>query len=101
MNDSNAHEVTAGFSRWLGEHWDPTRPLGEWWRLLADSRWAVPTWPRAWGGAGLSPADAAQVAQAARLPADSWRPRRRRCDAGGADPPRPRNLDGARAKSSC
>jgi alkylation response protein AidB-like acyl-CoA dehydrogenase len=38
---------------WLDANWDPERHLVEWRRLLADSGWAVPSWPLAWHGRGL------------------------------------------------
>jgi alkylation response protein AidB-like acyl-CoA dehydrogenase len=30
---------------WLEDTWDPDRTVAEWWERLADSGWAVPTWP--------------------------------------------------------
>jgi alkylation response protein AidB-like acyl-CoA dehydrogenase len=39
---------------WIEATWDPTRPLIEWRRLLADSGWAVPSWPVDCYGRGLS-----------------------------------------------
>ena len=42
---------------WADEHWDPTRPLGEWWQLLADSGWGYPEWPVHRFGRGLDHAD--------------------------------------------
>jgi alkylation response protein AidB-like acyl-CoA dehydrogenase len=38
---------------WLAENWDPDLTVGEWWERLADSGWAVPTWPREWLGRDL------------------------------------------------
>jgi alkylation response protein AidB-like acyl-CoA dehydrogenase len=38
---------------WLAEHWDPERPLREWWRLLAESGWGFPHYPVEWFGRGL------------------------------------------------
>jgi alkylation response protein AidB-like acyl-CoA dehydrogenase len=39
---------------WIGAMWDPDRPLAEWRRLLADSGWAVPSWPVECYGRGLA-----------------------------------------------
>jgi alkylation response protein AidB-like acyl-CoA dehydrogenase len=38
---------------WLADAWDPGLTVGEWWERLADSGWAVPTWPAAWLGRDL------------------------------------------------
>src|SRR5438067_9885180 len=44
---------------WIAAHWDPERPLVDWRTLLADSGWAVPSWPVDCYGRGLgSDADA-------------------------------------------
>lgn len=51
---------------WYREHWDPSRPLGEWWDLLADAGWAFPSWPEGLGGRGLS-GRAAKAADRARV----------------------------------
>lgn len=51
---------------WFEQHWDPARPLGEWWRLLADSGYAFPQWPEGMGGRELSAAAARAVKQARR-----------------------------------
>ena len=48
-------------TQWFEEHWDPGRPLGEWWRLLADSGFAFPQWPEGFGGRGLSGREAKAV----------------------------------------
>ncbi|MEM8620535.1 MAG: acyl-CoA dehydrogenase family protein [Actinomycetota bacterium] len=54
-------------AEWFDEHWDPVRPLGEWWRDLADSGFAFPQWPEGLGGRGLSPSDAKAVQHARRV----------------------------------
>ncbi|MCP5027622.1 MAG: acyl-CoA dehydrogenase [Actinomycetia bacterium] len=46
---------------WLAENWDPDRPLGEWWALLAESGWGFPHYPNEWFGRGLAPDEAALV----------------------------------------
>ena len=48
---------------WLAEHWDPEQSLQQWRSLLADSGWGCPTWPPGCWGRGLSPGDAAIVAE--------------------------------------
>src|SRR2546425_350949 len=56
-------EVRLDARRWIEANWNPERPLVEWRRLLADSGWAVPSWPVELYGRGL-PAEAdAVVAQ--------------------------------------
>ncbi|MEZ5279549.1 MAG: acyl-CoA dehydrogenase family protein [Acidimicrobiales bacterium] len=50
--------------RWIADNWDPEMPLGQWWRLLADSGWGFPHYPTEWFGRGLSPEISAQVEQA-------------------------------------
>ena len=52
--------------QWFAGHWDPTRPLGEWWRDLADSGFAFPQWPEGFGGRSLGRGDAKAVQQARR-----------------------------------
>ena len=63
-DDSMAIEREA--TAWFTEHWDPQRPLGEWWRALADSGFAFPQWPAGFGGRGLSGAEAGAVLRARR-----------------------------------
>lgn len=60
MTVALAAEVRA----WLGKHWDPDRPLGEWWAILAESGWGFPHFPVEWFGRGLARADEAIVAEA-------------------------------------
>ncbi|MEY2450264.1 MAG: hypothetical protein QOH79_3740 [Acidimicrobiaceae bacterium] len=48
---------------WIEATWDPERPLVEWRRLLADSGWAVPSWPKESFGRGLPPEIDAIVAE--------------------------------------
>jgi alkylation response protein AidB-like acyl-CoA dehydrogenase len=57
-------EVRDEVSGWLTTHWDPARPLGEWWGLLADSGWGFPHYPQEWFGRGL-PAELEPVVRAA------------------------------------
>ena len=64
MTDTTSIEREA--RQWFEEHWDPTRPLGEWWRDLADSGFAFPQWPDGLGGRGLSRTEARAVLMARR-----------------------------------
>lgn len=52
---SNATEadVRAACRAWLSTHWDPEQSLLDWRNLLADSGWAVPSWPAQWHGRDL------------------------------------------------
>ncbi len=54
-------DIRAAARVWLDDHWDPARPLGEWWRLLADSGWGFPHYPSEWFGRGCTPEAAAAV----------------------------------------
>ena len=47
---------------WLAENWDPDLTLAQWWDRLAESGWAVPTWPEEWHGKGFTRDLAAAVA---------------------------------------
>lgn len=49
---------------WLDENWDESITLGQWWRRLADSGYAYPTWPEGLGGRGWDAAAARQVSEA-------------------------------------
>jgi alkylation response protein AidB-like acyl-CoA dehydrogenase len=51
---AEAQEVRTEVRAWLKQNWDPDLSVGEWWDRLADSGWAVPTWPEEWHGRGLS-----------------------------------------------
>jgi alkylation response protein AidB-like acyl-CoA dehydrogenase len=64
MTDTTAIEREA--AHWFEAHWDPTRPLGEWWRDLADAGLAFPQWPEGLGGRGLSGREAKAVLTARR-----------------------------------
>src|SRR5262249_34870741 len=76
---SDLHDFRAQVRQALEERLTPRRPDGpftllgagsedldagrKYLRALADGGWAVPTWPREYGGLGASPAQAAIVAQ--------------------------------------
>lgn len=53
--------LEAAVHDFLDAEWDPDITLGAWWSRLARVGWSVPTWPKEWGGAGLSLSDAAVV----------------------------------------
>ena len=57
-------EVRDEVRRFVAEAWDPDLTLAEWWDRLADSGWAVPTWPEEWLGRGLPGAAARTVSEA-------------------------------------
>lgn len=54
---TNSDEARTEAQAWLEEHWDPDLTVAQWWRLLAESGWGFPTWPKEWFGRGL-PAEA-------------------------------------------
>jgi alkylation response protein AidB-like acyl-CoA dehydrogenase len=56
--------VAADVRAWLADNWSEELTLREWWRRLADSGWAFPTWPEGYGGRGLAAGEARQVAAA-------------------------------------
>jgi alkylation response protein AidB-like acyl-CoA dehydrogenase len=47
--------VQSEVKAWLDENWDPELPVGDWWKMLADSGWGFPHYPVEWSGLGLSP----------------------------------------------
>jgi alkylation response protein AidB-like acyl-CoA dehydrogenase len=49
---------------WLRANWEPTLSLRDWWARLAQSGWAVPHFPTAWFGRGLTPGVAPAVSRA-------------------------------------
>ncbi|MDP1818305.1 MAG: acyl-CoA dehydrogenase family protein [Acidimicrobiales bacterium] len=50
-----AAQVRAEVRGWLTEAWDPDLTVRAWWRVLGESGWGFPTWPRDWHGRGLAP----------------------------------------------
>jgi alkylation response protein AidB-like acyl-CoA dehydrogenase len=48
-----ADQIEAEVTQWLADNWQPDRPLLAWRHLLAESGWAVPSWPVQWHGRGL------------------------------------------------
>ena len=63
MGEHTAEVVREEVRAWLDDQWDPDLTLAAWWERLADSGWAVPTWPTEWLGRGLSRELAGVVAQ--------------------------------------
>src|SRR4051812_38578651 len=59
-------EVRDEVRRFVADAWDPDLTLGEWWDRLAESGWAVPTWPVEWLGRGLPGAAARTVSDELR-----------------------------------
>jgi alkylation response protein AidB-like acyl-CoA dehydrogenase len=59
-------EIRDQVRRFVADAWDPAITLAQWWERLADSGWAVPTWPEAWMGKGLPGAAARTVADELR-----------------------------------
>lgn len=51
--DPNEEDVPGEVRAWLGKNWNPELSLLAWRRLLAESGWGCPTWPREWYGRGL------------------------------------------------
>jgi len=64
MSEMTPVELEA--AKWFEEHWDPGRTLGEWWRDLADSGYAFPSWPVGFGGLGLDKQQTRAVIRARR-----------------------------------
>ncbi len=64
MTDITAIEREA--TQWFETNWDAAMPLGEWWRVLAESGFAFPQWPEGLGGRGLSGGEAKAVLRARR-----------------------------------
>ncbi len=63
MTDQEIRDAIRAF---VAEAYDPAITLAEWWDRLADSGWAVPTWPEEWLGKGLPGAAARTVAEELR-----------------------------------
>lgn len=48
-----ADDVRAELRAFVDEAWDPDLSVAQWWKRLAEGRWAVPTWPEEWWGRAL------------------------------------------------
>ncbi len=55
--------LEAELGLWLKEHWDPEATVAEWWEQMATAGWAAPSWPAAWYGKDVSPAEAVRIQQ--------------------------------------
>ena len=60
-SNRKAGDVASEVRAWLALNWDEELTVREWWRRLAESGWAYPTWPRAWYGQDLTQDDASIV----------------------------------------
>jgi len=49
---------------WLREHWQPGLTVRQWWKLIAESGWAYPTWPADLFGKGLPASSVSAVRDA-------------------------------------
>ena len=63
MGLATVEEVRAEARAWAEANWDPAITVAEWWRRLADARYAAPMLPEALGGRGY-PRDLAMAAHA-------------------------------------
>ena len=57
-------QIIADARAWYRDSWDPDLTVGEWFRLMYESGWGYPTWPRAVGRQG--PVDVGRQARARR-----------------------------------
>ena len=55
-------DVRTEVRAWLDDNWDPDLTVADWWQRLADSGWAMPTWPEEHSGRGLARPEANAVA---------------------------------------
>jgi len=56
--------TVAAAEAWFEKNWDPRLPVGQWWRILAESGWGFPNWPKGAFGLGLDAAQARLVVAA-------------------------------------
>ena len=61
-----AISVRSEAERWYRKNWDPDRPVGDWFELLANSGWGYPGWPTDWFGRGLDRVDVRTVREERR-----------------------------------
>ncbi len=54
-------DVRTEVRAWLDDNWDPDLTVADWWQRLADSGWAMPTWPEEHSGRGLARPEANAV----------------------------------------
>jgi alkylation response protein AidB-like acyl-CoA dehydrogenase len=60
----NLDELRDEVEGWIRKNWDADLTMRQWWRLLAESGYSVPDWPRECMGLGLSGREAAAVREA-------------------------------------
>ena len=53
---------------WAAAHWDPDMSVAQWWDLLADACYSLPSLPRSAYGRGYSRAEEQDVWQAFAVP---------------------------------
>lgn len=53
MSEVDYDAVRSEARSWLEQNWNPELGLVEWRRMLADSGWGAPHWPKEWHGRGL------------------------------------------------
>ncbi len=51
--DMTEAQVRADVRAYLKANWDPNRSLVDWRKMLAESGWGMPHWPKQWFGRGL------------------------------------------------
>ncbi|HEY1666936.1 MAG TPA: acyl-CoA dehydrogenase family protein [Trebonia sp.] len=54
-------DKAAGVQEFIDANWDAELTVREWWRRLAESGYAYPTWPEGLGGLGASAAEARAI----------------------------------------
>ena len=54
-------DVRTEVRAWLDDNWDPDLTVADWWQRLADSGWAMPSWPEEHSGRGLARPEANAV----------------------------------------
>jgi len=64
MTTPSTGSVADEAMQWFQRNWDPDLTLGEWWKALAESGWAVPTWPSNRFGRGVTSDEAKDVRSA-------------------------------------
>lgn len=63
LADAAAEGLRNDVRRWVEANWHLDLTLAEWWRRLAESGWAFPTWPSDWYGREASLDEALVIGQ--------------------------------------